>query len=34
MFPQLHALPPIRQEVCGPPADGVRHAQLGELVLE
>ncbi len=33
MFPQLHMLPPVRQEVCDPPAGGVRHVQLGELVL-
>ncbi len=26
-------LPPVRQEVCDPPAGGVRHIQLGELVL-
>ncbi len=34
MFPQLHMLPPVRQEVCDPPAGGVRHIQLGELVLQ
>ncbi len=34
MFPQLHMLPPVRQEVCDPPAGGVRHVQLGELVLQ
>ena len=34
MLPQPHALPPVRQEVCDPPAGGVRHAQLGELVLK
>ncbi len=34
MFPQLHMLPPVRQEVCEPPAGGVRHIQLGELVLQ
>ncbi len=33
MFPQLHMLPPVRQEVWDPPAGGVRHVQLGELVL-
>ena len=33
-FPQLHLLPPVGQEVCDPPAGGVRHAQLGELVLQ
>ena len=34
MFSQLHALLPVRQEVCDPPAGGVRHVQLGELVLK
>ncbi|XP_076606379.1 uncharacterized protein LOC143332620 [Chaetodon auriga] len=34
VFPQLHALFPVRQEVCNPPASGVRHAQLGELLLK
>ncbi len=34
MFPQPHMLPPVRQEVCDPPAGGVRHVQLGELVLQ
>ncbi len=29
---KLH-LPPVRQEVCDPPAGGVRHVQLRELVL-
>lgn len=32
MFPQLHVLPPVRQEVCDPPAGGVGHTELGELV--
>src|SRR4029434_7863089 len=27
MFSQPHVLPPVRQEVCDPPAGGVRHAQ-------
>ena len=31
---QLNALLPIRQEVCDPPAGGIRHVQLGELVLK
>ncbi len=31
---QLHMLPPVRQEVCDPPAGGVRHVQLRELVLQ
>ena len=34
MFPQLHALLPVRQEVCDPPAGGVWHVELEELVLE
>jgi len=35
MFPQPHVLPPVRQEVCDPPAgESVRHTQLGELVLQ
>ena len=25
---------PVRQEVCNPPAGGVRHTQLGELLLK
>ena len=29
---QLNALLPVRQEVCDPPAGGVRHVQLGDLV--
>jgi len=33
MFPQPHVLLPVGQ-VCDPPAGGVRHAQLGELVLQ
>ena len=28
------ALLPVRQEVCDPPAGGIRHVQLGELVLK
>ena len=31
---QLIALLPVRQEICDPPAGGVRHVQLGELVLK
>ena len=31
---QLNALLPVRQEVCDPPAGGIRHVQLGELVLK
>ena len=34
VFPQLHMLLPVRQEICNPPAGGVRHMQLGELVLQ
>ena len=34
MFPQFHMLLPIRQEVCDLPAGGVRHTQLGALVLK
>ncbi len=34
MFSQLYKLPPVRQEVCDPPTGGVRHVQLGELVLQ
>ena len=34
MFPQLHALLPIRQEVYDPPAGGVGHMELVELVLK
>jgi len=34
MFPQVHMLLPVGQEVCDPPAGGVRHTQLGELVLK
>ena len=33
MFSQPHVLPPVRQEVCDPPADGVRHTQPEKLVL-
>ena len=28
VFPQPHVLLPVRQEVCDPPAGGVRHVQL------
>ena len=31
---QLNALLPVRQEVCDPPAGGIRHVQLGELFLK
>ena len=31
---QLNTLLPVRQEVCDPPAGGIRHVQLGELVLK
>ncbi len=34
MVTQLHMMPPVRQEVCDPPAGGVRHSQRGELVLQ
>ena len=34
MFPQLHVLFPVGQEVCDSPAGGVRHTLLGELVLK
>ena len=34
MFPQLHVLLPVRQAVSDPPAGGVRHVELGELVLK
>jgi len=34
VFPQPHVLLPVGQEVCDPPAGGVRHAQLGEIVLQ
>ena len=34
VFPQPHVLLPVRQEVCDPPAGGVGHVQLGELVLQ
>lgn len=34
MFPQLHVLLPIKQEVSDLPADRVGHAQLGERVLQ
>ncbi|KAF7651031.1 hypothetical protein LDENG_00117000, partial [Lucifuga dentata] len=34
MLTQPHALPPVRQEVSDPPTGGVRHVQLGELVLQ
>ena len=34
MFSQLHMLLPVRQEVSDPPAGGVRHTQLGELLLK
>lgn len=30
----LYILFPVRQEVCDPPASGVRQVQLGELVLK
>ena len=33
VFSQPHMLPPVRQEVCDPPAGRVRHAQLDKLVL-
>ena len=33
VFSQPHVLPPVRQEVCDPPASRVRHAQLDKLVL-
>ena len=33
MFPKLHTLLPVRQEVCDAPAGGVRHVELGELAL-
>ena len=33
VLPQLHMLLPVRQEVSDPPAGGVGHVQLGELVL-
>jgi len=32
VFPQPHVLLPVGQEVCDPPAGGVGHVQLGELV--
>lgn len=34
MFSQLHMLLPVRLEVSDPKAGGVKHAQLGELVLQ
>ena len=34
MFSQLHMLLPVTQEVSDPPAGGVRHTQLGELLLK
>jgi len=34
MFPQPHVLLLVGQEVCDPPAGGVKHAHLGELVLQ
>ena len=34
MFSQLHMLLPVRQEISDPPAGGVRHTQLGELLLK
>ncbi|KAK0140096.1 ATP-dependent DNA helicase PIF1 [Merluccius polli] len=34
MFSQLHMLLPVKQEVSDPPAGGVRHTQLGELLLK
>ena len=34
MFSQFHMMLPLRQEVCNPPAGGVRHTQLGELLLK
>lgn len=33
MFPQLHVLLPVGQEHYDP-ADGVRHAHMGELALQ
>ena len=27
-------LPPVGQEVCNPPTSGVRHTELGEIVLQ
>lgn len=33
-FPRIHVAPPIREEVNNPPAGGLGHAQLGELVLQ
>lgn len=33
-LPQLHMVLPVRQEVCDPPAGGVRYIQLGTLVLK
>lgn len=32
MFSQLHMLLPVREEVSHPPASGVRHTHVGELV--
>ena len=34
MLPQFNVLHPVGQEVCDPPAGGVRHTQLGNLVLK
>ena len=34
MLPQPHELPSVSQEVRNPPAHGVRHIKLGELVTE
>lgn len=34
MVLQFHVLPPVRQEVRYPPADGVRYAQQGEVVIQ
>ena len=33
MYPQIHTLLLVRQELCDPPAGGVRHVELGQLVL-
>lgn len=34
ILPKPHALPLVRQDVSDPPAGGVRHIELEELVLE
>ena len=34
MFPQLHTLLPVRQEVCDPPVGGIGHVELGEPDLK